>query len=55
VTRSDIAAWKSFGLDGSVSNIPTWLRLTAALRWEYQTTRRAVLTLRPAFSSFLAP
>jgi len=55
VARSGMAAWKAFGLDGSVSNIPTWLRLTAALRWEYQATRRAVLTLRPPFSSFLAP
>src|SRR6185369_1543546 len=27
VTRSGFAAWKAFGLDGSVSNIPTWLRL----------------------------
>ena len=27
MTRSGFAAWKAFGLDGSVSNIPTWLRL----------------------------
>jgi len=28
VTRSGFAAWRAFELDGSVSNIPTWLRLT---------------------------
>ena len=51
MTRSGFAAWKAFGLVGSVSNIQTWLRLTAALRWAYQDTTHRGFEEKPILTN----